>query len=126
MMIGTELPVGTACGICTFTCKTPATSPGAPPAYCTGADRPPTIAITGSATGKGAGQSPGFPSTPSGFVCPSPVAYTEMYEPTGAGLLDEFTVPSWLIIAPSPRPDASLVKMRGPAVDTGIETMLEL
>src|ERR1035437_5427170 len=59
--IGTELPGATPCGTSTFTCNTPATSPGTPPAYCTCALTPPTVAVTGCAIGVGAGASPGFP-----------------------------------------------------------------
>jgi len=61
---------------------------------------PPTVAVTGWAIGVGAGESPSFPSIPPGFVWPSPVAYTRTYEPTAAGLLAEFKVPSWFTAAP--------------------------
>src|ERR1019366_2334597 len=63
----------TPAGTTTFTCITPAISPGAPPAYRTTADPPPMATVT-AATGCGSGGAAGFPSTPAGKVCPSPVA----------------------------------------------------
>src|SRR5271157_2861903 len=123
-MIGTEGPVAIFWGTCTFTCKSPATDPGDPPAYCTCALRPPTVAVTVS-TGTGAGASAGFPSMPPGLVCPSPVAYTEIKDPSAAGLLAEFTVPFWFKIAPCPTPDASIVKIPGAVYVTGIATTFE-
>src|ERR1039458_6513064 len=108
-----------------FTCRTPATSPGAPPAYCTCAGNPPTVAVTGCVIGSGAGEAPGLPSTPEGLVCPSPVANTNTYEPAEAGLLAAFTVPSWLRIAPGPCPEALIVKIPGMTVETGMDTRFE-
>lgn len=40
------LPEGAVAGISTFTCITPATNPGAVPAYSTGAATPPIEAVT--------------------------------------------------------------------------------
>ena len=47
IVTGTALPGWTPGGICTFTCITPATSPGAPPAYCGVTGIPPIVTETG-------------------------------------------------------------------------------
>src|SRR5690348_8371865 len=77
LLVPTTNETGTApeeasSGIRTFTWITPAVSPGAPPAYETIASRPAINTFTGS-TGFGNGATAGFPSTPAGTVCPSPV-----------------------------------------------------
>src|SRR5689334_24081216 len=75
-----ERPPGTS----TLICITPATRFGAPPAYVTFADSPPIVTATGS-TGFGNGCRPGRPSTPTGVVCPPPVAYNVTTRPLAAG-----------------------------------------
>ena len=48
---------------------------------------PPMVTFTGR-IGVGNGAAAGLPSTPAGDVCPSPVAYSEMMLPIGAGVDD--------------------------------------
>src|SRR5579872_2468305 len=89
MPMGT-LPEGAFAGTSTLTCKTPAVSPGADPAYktwglCTKMPPgPPKITVT-DCTGLGIGTTAGLPSTPAGVVWPSPVAYNTITEPFAAG-----------------------------------------
>jgi hypothetical protein len=68
---GTLAPVATPAGMVTFTCRSPATSFGDPPAYVTVAGIPPIFAVTVSC-GSGSGKLPALiaPVKPAGLVCP--------------------------------------------------------
>ena len=61
-------------GICTLICITPSTIPGAPPAYCTGASSPPTVAVTGATDCGSDSAATTVPSIGCGFIPPVPVA----------------------------------------------------
>src|SRR5438132_258845 len=91
----TALPDGASSGIRTFTWKAPDTRPGAEPAYCTSAGRPPTVTVTGAIGCFNWAGSGGItrPVTPGGFVGPSPVANMTMEVPFGAGNAGPLMVP---------------------------------
>src|ERR1035441_9577203 len=103
----------TPAGICRSTCNTPATKPGAAPAYRIWAACPPICAETG-ASGLGYTELLTPPSTPAGLVCPSPVAYSTRTPPAEAGFEAEFALPSRLVMA----------KIPGAVLTTGKVTVL--
>jgi hypothetical protein len=70
---GTADPGETDGGTTALTCKTPATSPGAEPAYWTVASIPPILTVSGN-KGDLVFDGVTLPVTPEGEVCPSPVA----------------------------------------------------
>lgn len=85
-----------------FTCTTPATIPGACPAYRTG--HPET---SGSAS-RARFPVTISPSSYAAFSSPAPVIHNDTTEPRSAGFASEFTVPSWLRAAACPVPLISL------------------
>src|SRR5438067_1186138 len=95
---GTAAPGVTPAGITTLTWITPATRFSAPPAYCTVASRPPTVAFTGS-TGSGRTALTGCPSAPGGLVWPAPVTYREITSPIFTGREALLMDPSWFTAA---------------------------
>src|SRR5689334_263932 len=95
-------PTGVDPGTVTFTWKTPATSPGAAPAYWISALIPPIFTVTG-AVGLGRTAPARLPLEPDGLVWPSPVANSVMNDPRPAGAT-ELYFPSWFRIAAAPDP----------------------
>src|SRR5262249_30003485 len=97
------LPDGTLGGITRFTCRTPATKPGAAPAYNTSAATPPAVAVT-VLVGRGNGGAVTLPSSTLGLVLPSPVPNRITALPLAAALEEPFTEKSPFRIAPCPVP----------------------
>jgi hypothetical protein len=72
---------------------TPVTSPGASPAKVTFADTPLIVAETFGIEYKVAPPGVTVPSLLSGLDCPPPVIYTEIKEPSAAGVVATFVPP---------------------------------
>src|SRR5271157_3362178 len=95
MLIGTLFPLGVPDGICTTNTMTPASNPGASPAYAQSAGWPLIVTSIGS-SGPGVTCGGGKvavviePSTPKGLVWPTPVAYSSKPPPRLAGVAVEF------------------------------------
>src|ERR1700759_3276071 len=86
-------PAGLPVGICTFTCRTPFTRPGAAPAYCGVTVLPPMVTLTGS-SGRPSGTAAGAPSWLAGFVWPPPRPYRVTTVPALAGGVGPLIEPS--------------------------------
>src|SRR5450432_1356791 len=104
----------------------PETSPGASPANVKFADCcAPAGPISTETPSRGDGVNGGvldtvvtLPVTPRGFVCPSPVRYTDTMSPLVAGIVGELKLLLLFRIAPGPLPEEFAVNSPGAVVAT--------